>query len=312
MQKSHLIKLLVLLLLLACNQTISASNENLRIDKDMGAVMSLESDEGTLWIGTALGLFKWDNTNTGLPEHLDVDTGPVYVLELSNDTLWIGAKNGLFRLDKPRQGLLPQRIDLVTGPVIKLYKYEKKLLIGGNALVLWRDVAVGMPERLNLDVYPINVFHSDRAILWIGSEKGLLRWDCARNEAPVFTPEFKGMNVTSLSHYGNTLFVGTKKGLFRWYRVGASKPDQVLVDSPIYSLYQQGDSPLLISVEGKGLLRWDNTSEGEPRPADYPIVLSSKYYRNGSILWMGAGRGDGAGYSDGTVKGKTFLHVSPP
>jgi hypothetical protein len=260
----------------------------------MGVVISLESERSTLWIGTSVGLFKWDNTHTGLPAPINVDTGTVYVLKLDGDSLWIGSERGLFRWDKPTQGL-PQRIDITTGPVSKLYKCGTKLLISGNGLFLWQDVRVGRPTRLNLDVHPVNVFHPDGAILWIGSEKGLLRWDCKRDEAPVFMWQFKGMNVTSLAHDSNSLLIGTNKTLFSWNRLGMSEPEQVPVDSPIYNLYKEDDSPLLISAAGKGLLRWDNIRGGQPRLVDSTIVRISKYSRNGSILWMGAGLGDSAG-----------------
>jgi GTPase SAR1 family protein len=227
-----------------------------------------------------------------LPELIAAQTGTVYVLQLAGDTLWIGSEKGLFRWDRPRQGI-PQRVDVLTGSVNKLYKCGPSLLIAAQGVFIWPNVDARSPIKLDLAVYPVRAFHRVGDVLWIGSDNGLLRWDCESGKQPIFTPKVK-VAVTSLDNAGSTLLIGTSRGLLLWNGDEMRDPEQVLVGFEIFSLYKDR-STLLISVTGKGLLRWDNIGEGEPQLVDGTIFFSSKYYRTGSILWLGARTGDRAG-----------------
>jgi hypothetical protein len=249
--------------------------------------MVIKGDGSTLWIGTWDKLFRWDNAPQGLPQPV-ADTGKVNTIIQDGNTLWIGSEKGLFRWYNPHQEL-PQHIQVNTGPIRKLHKVGPTLLISArDGLFIWKNADVGEPIRVDLDVSYINVFYQDGSVLWIGSEKGLLRWDTTGDKEPAFTQEINNVAVTGIKKDGSTLVVGTSKGLFRWIEPGARLPDQFLDGSEIYSLYQDS-STFLFSVKGKGLYRWGNIHVGEPNFIDREINLVPKYYKIGSIIWLGAG-----------------------
>ncbi len=208
------LKLVLLLTLLIGTQSVVASDDDLRIDANIGAVNAMIAEDNTLWIGTSNGLYKWDDWHRGMPESVAVQTGPVHVLQRVGNTLWIGSDLGVFRWDKPRQGV-PQHVDVVTGSVNKLENCGLSLLIGAKGIFIWPNVdAGGNPTHLDLAVSHVRTLRRIGSILWIGSDEGLLRWDCESTKQPVFT-EFRD-TITSLENDGTTLIVGTPRGLFLW------------------------------------------------------------------------------------------------
>jgi hypothetical protein len=290
----YALNLLLLLSLLSCNQIALASENDLRIDVNVGAIITIKGEDSTLWLGTSDGLFRWDDTQVGLPQKIDVDTGNVSILLQDNDTLWIGSQKGLFRWSSPKQGL-PRYIQVDTGPVDKLYKFGASLLIGAkNGLFIWHNPDIGIPTRLDLEVSHVAAFYQDHNVLWIGTKNGLLRWDSGNDKEPVFMPEVKSVEVTSLCKDDSMLLIGTTKGLLRWNNMGVNGPDEVISGSEISSLHKD-EYTLSIGVVWKGLFRWDNVREGQPQLVDKEIRYSSKYYRHGSILWIGAEVADEAG-----------------
>src|SRR5689334_993786 len=93
--------LVLLLTLLTSTQSVVASDDDLRIDMNIGAVNAIIAEDNTLWIGTSNGLYKWDDWHRGMPELVPVQTGPVHVLQRVGNTLWIGSESGVLRWDKP-------------------------------------------------------------------------------------------------------------------------------------------------------------------------------------------------------------------
>jgi hypothetical protein len=292
--------LLLLVILLGCNLVALASENDLRVDVVTGPVMAIEGDGNTLWVGTAKGLFTWDDAPGSEVRQIPADTGVVRVLLRDGDTLWVGSEKGLFRWDNPGEGGVPRLVPGSPKSITKLYKFGPKLLIGATGgLFVWQDAP---PRRLTHFASAgrhVNVFYEDFDTVWIGSDIGLLSWNGAGRE-PVPVPLGINVNVTGVYKEGAVLLVGTSSGLFRWANGPPGSPE-LISDSNVYSLYKDV-STLLINETDKGLLRLDDVGEGKPEIIDSEIGISSKYYKNGSkyykngpVLWMGAGHIDQAG-----------------
>lgn len=308
--RTHVVKLCLLVVLLSCNLLTVASERDLRINASIGPVLDIKGQGDMLWLGTAEGLYRWDNVREGAPERVAVNTGAVSILQLHNNTLWIGSEQGLFRWDSPEKGL-PQPVNVDTGPVNELYKLNRTLLIGAkNGLFLWQIGDEDSPRHIDVDDLNVTEFCRGKVNqVWIGSRKGLLLYEEGNGE-PVFLPEVKDIPVTSLSDEGSELLIGTSRGLLRWDKIGGSKPDWVLPDVEVHSISKDG-SRILISTKGRGLFRLDNVQAGQPELIDGRIGVIHKYFKSGTILWLAAGMGTRAGlYRWDSEKGGTPERVA--
>ncbi|MBN1209746.1 MAG: GHKL domain-containing protein [Myxococcaceae bacterium] len=144
---------------------------------------SAEGRDGSLWFATSKGLIRWRGGSfTSLPEQgqaLRFPLGqPVY--EDEHGTLWVGTQEGLTRWDGKQFALVSQQ-DMVLGAHIR---------------VLQRRAAGGF---------------------WIGTHGGGLGWF---DEGRLSTLSSLGApidgDIRSIFEEGDTLWVGTTNGLFRW------------------------------------------------------------------------------------------------
>jgi hypothetical protein len=211
-----------MVILLSCHQAAVASDSDLRVDGiDSGQVQSIEGKGRTLWLGTEKGLFRWDNAPDGHPKRIDLDTGYVQVLTLDSNqnTLWIGANKGLFRWDRPSGEGAPQRAAEITDAITKLHIYGSGVYVGtGSGLYMLEGVYAGGTKRF-APIGRVNVLCQDGGqTLWVGSDKGLFRLDTTGGKDPVPVPGLG--HVTALYKEGTTLVIGTQNGLMRWDHVG--------------------------------------------------------------------------------------------
>ncbi|HEX8127728.1 MAG TPA: hypothetical protein VF527_01275 [Pyrinomonadaceae bacterium] len=291
----HTLNLLLLLALLGYSQAVPASDKNLRVDLSVktGEVFTIVGDAGTLWLATEKGLFKWSRPPDGVPEQIPTITAAVFTLlqDGNTNTLWIGSDQGLFRWDSPERGGGPQFIPGSPKSISKLHKFGTKLLISADkGLYVWQNSSPNSVKHVGVAGAFVNAFCPDGDNkVWIGAERGLLRWD-SENEAPIPVPAIGAIEVTSLykENATSTLVIGTANSLLRWVNTPSGRPETVLSEVKVYSLYKDG-SMLLISIEREGLFRLDDIQAGKPTLISKEIGTSSRYFRSGPILWMGAG-----------------------
>jgi hypothetical protein len=283
------IALLVLLITLETNQAVSASQSNLQVD-DLGTepVMVIEGEGKTLWIGTQSKLFRWDNVPKGAPHELAVPTGTVYALLRDGGTLWIGAKQGLFRWDLKEPE--PRRVPNSPEEVVQLHKSGTRLLIrAAQSFLVFEDTPQGAFTSFDKAVASVRTFASDGIdSVWIGSDLGLFHWNGV--DEPVLVPIGDNIKVTSITKEGNTLLIGTSRGLIRWVDAPTGPREWVFDDTEVYSL-QKDPFMLLVSTIGQGLRGLDDMHAGQWKTIARDIGPSSRYFRNGNdpILWIGAG-----------------------
>lgn len=279
--------LLLLMVFSSDLHVVRASEATLQVDVDMGAVLAIEGKEDTLWIGTALGLYRWTDAPRSIPE-VALKVKNVRTLLREGKALWIGTDEGLFLWDDPRQGGNPRLISSSQTSVRKLYLFGNKLLIiATGGLFVWQDGSPGELRHLEAAGPDINwVCQDGNANIWIASDQGLFSWDGVGDAVPV--PLGESLKVTSLHSEGVVLLIGTSKGLLRWIDAPTGNRDWVFRNTEVYSLYKD-TATLLISTKGNGLRGLDDVRTGQWKPIAEDIGTSSRYYRIGSVLWMGAG-----------------------
>jgi hypothetical protein len=280
-------------MLLSYSQVVSASDKDLRADLGVqtGEVFTIQGEARTLWIATERGLFKWAEPTIGVPEQVPAITSAVYTLLRDGNTLWIGSDQGLFKWESPEQGGSPHFIPDSPKSISKLHKFGPKILISADkGLYAWDSSSPQSVTHVDVAGRFVNAFYPDgNNKVWIGAERGLLIWD-SEDEVPRNVPIVGDVEVTGLykGNENSPLMIGTAKGLLRWTNAPSGRPEQVLPNVEVYSLYKD-ESTLLISIKGEGLFRLDNIEAGEPTLISKEIGTSFKYIRSGSILWMGAG-----------------------
>lgn len=282
------VNLAITLSFLYRGNVLRASEADLHIDADTCAVMTIKGEGNTLWFGTTKGLFKWEGAPSGKPQQVRVDVGTVYVLLQDKGTLWIGSERGLLRWDNPAGGGNPKFVPGAPASITKLQRLGSRLLIGGEGgLFVWQEDFPGSVTPYKEAGRFVNALLQDGKRVWVGTDSGLFRWD-SESETPVPVPLDRNVEVTYLAKSGLTLLVGTTAGLLRWDDTPDGSRAWILNDVKVYSIYIDGEA-VLISTQDSGLLRFQDVRADHYKKIEGLSGTSSRYYRNGSLLWMGAG-----------------------
>ncbi|WP_224247693.1 sensor histidine kinase [Hyalangium gracile] len=184
---------------------------------------SAEGRDGTLWFATRKGLIRWrDGTFSTLPEEGQPPRNPIgyAVVEDEQGTLWTSTQDGLARWDGRQFALVA----------------PKDQVLGGLIRVLKRRAAGG---------------------LWVGTQGGGL---AAYSQGEIITLSSRGSpisgDVRGLFEDGETLWVGTTQGLFRWKNgdfVRLSR-EQGLFDDVVFEILPDGKGNLWMTCN-KGIFR---------------------------------------------------------
>ncbi len=184
---------------------------------------SAEGRDGGLWFVTRKGVIHWkEGTFTSMPEPGQPLRFPLgqTLYEDEQGTLWVGTQEGLTRWDG-------QQFSLVS---------SKDPVLSAHVRVLERRAAGGF---------------------WIGTQGGGLAWFSEGRLNRLSTPgaPIDG-DVRSLYEEGDTLWVGTTNGLFRWKngRVARLSRAQGLFDDVILQVLPDGRGNMWMSCN-RGIFR---------------------------------------------------------
>lgn len=201
----------------------------------------LEDAEHQLWIGTEVGLERYD-LDTGrlrrIPNsdpEIEIDQYRVVTLETDvAGNLWVGTGNGISRLDKDRQQLISYPYMLQGEPsthvLALLGDPQGNLWIGTDGNGLYRLD----PETLDVERFHhhrddprslphgiISDLHEDDGILWITTlGGGLVRHRIGSREfdSPVSSNEFLSSSIASLLPASDgTFWLPTDRGLNKYH-----------------------------------------------------------------------------------------------
>ncbi len=207
------------------------------------ALAIAQDREGFLWIGTQIGLNRYDGAEFRTFSRLrsadasETQHDVAALLPDADGTLWVGTLDGLHRFDPGVERFLPFA---ATGPAAGALAHEKI-----NALTRTRDGA-----------------------LWIGSDGGLSRFDSGSHEVLRFVSGLVDPRVQAIvEDENNALWVGTAAGLYR-LEPGSSRllPIEIGIDTgapgerqgqSIQALRRDRSGVLWIGTRDAGLLRYD-------------------------------------------------------
>lgn len=271
-----------------------------------GAIYSLLEDrEGTLWLGTdtrGVSQLVDGPITTWAEEEGLVPEVTWSVLQTRDGAVWIGTSEGLARFQGGKIRTW-SRDDGLSGEMVMALEEDASgaLWVGGTGgLDLWREGRRLARFRSTTfkDAVISTVRQQGADRVWFGTQlAGLHRLQPSTGDISSFGPE-EGLTSKLISALlvgpGETLWVGTRQGLFRSVgeRFVAVAPDK-LSKTVITSLYLDGDGVLWAGTEGSGIVRIAgdevriiSTADGLGNDTAYRILEDGL-----GFLWTSSNRG---------------------
>lgn len=276
------------------------------------------SGDGSLWVGTARGLLRFDRRRhafTAVPDDDQAATSaPVNALVADGDRLWLGAEGrGLAMLDLAAGTWAHWRHD-PDDPASLGHDQVYSLLVGSGRS-LWvghetgvdhlRDLASARFERFRHRHHDLgslgrgrvtSLLQDRRGTLWLGSwEGGASRLDARNNRFVSYTPDvattaaLRQPGIAALAVEADSLWLGGAEGLYRlWPERQQLEVVPLTTSSFIYGI--DVDAAGLWLGTRDGLRRIDR--QGRPLPLSLPEPLGSartrRFLRDGDALWLAA------------------------
>ncbi len=241
-----------------------------------GVSCLLQDSKGFLWVGTFVGLHRFDGYRFVSFRNDTQDKNSISALNITSiyetktGQIWIGTTDGLNKYDQATGGF-------------KVYKFKTE-------------------DTSSLrDNYIRTIFEDRRGTLWIGTNNGSLNKFDAASES--FTswkfPTRKGSAVIKIVEDKNGGFwVGTSAGLYKFDRETGSVQSYTLSDNLIRSMIIDRAGMIWIAANS-GLHKFDPKSEKFTRYAADKNKLKSLndnlvrvvYETNSGTLWVGTAGG---------------------
>ncbi|MEM1434771.1 MAG: two-component regulator propeller domain-containing protein [Pseudomonadota bacterium] len=281
----------------------------------------LEDRVGNLWVGTAIGLLRYNRRDQRFMPFDPEPEQPLAVTDFHEDGsghLWIGTDGqGLWRFDGDRQSFM-----------VWAHSPEDPATLGSNRIQavladhagsLWVATDQGLNEVLgaaevrryeadptlpwNLrDGLVLSLFEDRQQVLWVGTGSGLARWNYLSDTFNYFDGFLAQSDVLAVTERSNgEIWLALRgRGLLRMHRMtGRVEPLEALnarlPDDRITSLKADPTGHLWIGYRRSGLVRLD-AATAEPRriadrngALDYPVAaldLDRSHLATEPRLWV--------------------------
>lgn len=290
----------------------------------------LQDSKGYLWFGTQNGLNKFNGYTFDIytynpDDSTSISNNWIYSIDEDRDgNLWIGTKGGLNKYVRNEKRFDRIRYTFSRFPDISKYVYGVKCARNGKILIntppvlticdpatmTFRHFAAPLDYDGGVKDYNIPLLEDADGLIWLGSARGLARFDPGSSKFKVFRNNLSDPstisddNITALfqDRKGN-IWIGTSKGLNRFNKTGklfdryfkdAKDPNSVSNDF-IRAIIEDHTGSLWIATEGGGLTRMINGKNGklgfeaysaEKNSLSHNIILSLAIDRSEN-LWVG-------------------------
>lgn len=258
-----------------------------------GTLLVSLGDEG-FWMRSPAGTIRWWTSQDGLPQE-SINCG----YKDRQGVTWIGSNGeGLFAQAVPALRTLSTKEILELGTVLAIEELPGKglFLSGSRGLFKWDD-AHGLSSHWTVkDGLPsneINTLYPDgRGGLWVGTAKGLARWQDGHIAPRTF---LGGARIFQVIRWHGNFVVGTEHGLVEMDPEGRVVRNHDVATTvgvqDVNVLIPDGDG-ILVGTE-RGIWRFDGVNLKQVHPqspvADFQIL--SLYSPEPGDLWVGTARG---------------------
>jgi signal transduction histidine kinase/ligand-binding sensor domain-containing protein/CheY-like chemotaxis protein/AraC-like DNA-binding protein len=261
-------------------QNIPAHFDNISIDQGLpsNTINSVYQDKkGFIWIGTDVGLVRYDAYNFKLYSHKKDDINSLSdgfitsILEDSAGNFWIGTRNGgLNKFDR----------NLNKFSSLKYLSYESNSIRNNNIISLiedrgtiWAVTDSGLSKmnssgtsftnfRLPADISDkphllVSKIIADNGILWIGTLNGLIEFNSDNHSVSIFRINPKGdFHIRSLiKENESNLLIASDEGVFRFNKSG--KQFSQLLKEPVNDIITAKDGKLWCASAANGIILFD-------------------------------------------------------
>ena len=284
----------------------------------MGVKFVMESSDGSVWVSTLPGLYRYDK-NMEEQSFNDMRWEWVYTMvELNNGTIWLASMNKsnrkhLFKFN----GDVWNRVDSIELEVNQMIadstdnlwlvfnRYDENSKTLKSFSTTTGDWTTHLPEHTTLSLMKT----SDQRI-WAGTDSGLWLFDGSswQEVAPM-----AGVHISSLLQTADqSIWAGGRDGLWRFDGTGWK---QHLLDQEILTLFEASDGRLWVGTNN-GLWLFDGRNWNR-QPQLVGIKITKLVESPDKSIWALSGyslwRLSLTGWSHpNPLKGKEVYHISPP
>ncbi len=265
--------------------TYSEQNNNFRLTQ------VFEDSKNNLWVGSDQGILKFDRNrgrlrNTGqlgkkyIHRIIELDNGWIAVSNLAGIDLFEVINGELVHLTQNPLGRTLAGITGESNYCLTLKSNPSLLWVGTHQGIRIADIKTGQllaepvfkEAGIKSGYHVESIFEDRQGIVWVGSNKGLFRYD--RNQKPFYLmkPDQPGTEVSTIAIKArNTIWAGTRgSGIFLvetdadGHRLSSNKlvlnSEQIdgYLKEDIFSIETGLGNDLWISTKGKGIVYADN------------------------------------------------------
>jgi len=216
-------------------------------------VNAILQTDARIWIGTSEGLAVY-NRHSGWSEIDGMKGKFISSLSGNGEDLWIGAEDGLYRLD-PRSG----QINRIVEGKVNIVRCEGDRVfagtVGGVYVIKDQNVKHILPQTI------VTALHLDGSTLWIGTPRGMGRYDLNGSSTRFSPIEGIPYAVRDILPEGESLYLATDVGLIRYDpSTGGSEAYRSLADRE--PLVGMGVSNIEFDGDYVWMSNWEGTVNG--------------------------------------------------
>ena len=264
---------------------------------------------GYVWIGTGVGLDRFDGVCVKSCSGPDYQGGRIYALaESSEGDIFAGASDGLYVFDKNFEALLPIAEDHISGMVSSLlHDGDSRLFVGTRDGLYICDSCTSDLHRVWIDKNSLSTANSicdmtlsEDGVLWLATEAGLYSLKLSDRSVSAYhdnAGSSRPFHFIAIEKIGDELFLGTRDcGIVRFDIQEGKFEEYMDVGCNVISSLSSYGNTLYVGTDGNGLHLIDISRDvivGSFRHDAGPGSLLpsnsvySVYAGEGGMFWIG-------------------------